>query len=143
MLLELIADENKYCVICGDMNIDALGGSNNMCILSDMLLSYNMCNSNLEPTRVQGNSSTCLDHCYSNISDNLSISINKNFISDHYGIEIAQSCTESHFEQKSQIFKRKYLTNTIAISLMASLDEENGMTCLVVITQRINILHFT
>jgi hypothetical protein len=90
-LLDLIYLEGKTCILVGDYNLDSLNPSHLYNILSDLCQSYDFINIINCPTRIQGNSSTCIDHCYTNNKDNLEFVINKNRISDHFGIELYQS----------------------------------------------------
>jgi hypothetical protein len=102
LLLDIVLKENKFCVICGDININTLDESKHSNILTDILHSYNMKNHVNEPTRVQGlsSTSTCIDHVYSNLTCSLSSRIIKNHIPDHFGIHIQEEINLEAMQSK-------------------------------------------
>ena len=124
MLLDLVFSENKQCIITGDFNIDTLVDSANCNQLNDILQSYCYTNIVVEPTRVQGASSTCLDHCYTNSEHNVQIKINKNTLSDHYGIEIIQRSIKP-VNKKFDVTKRKFLNSKLSNKLNNILNDED------------------
>ena len=124
MLLDIILTENKQCIITGDFNIDTLVDSNHSNQLKDILHSFCIENMVNEPTRVQGASATCLDHCYTNCAQKTQIKINKNTLSDHFGLEIKQN-TPKRDIKNSDVKKRKFLTLKLQQKLDDLLSKEN------------------
>ena len=124
MLLDLVFSENKQCIITGDFNIDTLVDSVHCNQLNDILQSYCYTNIVDEPTRVQGSSSTCLDHCYTNSKHNVQIKINKNTLSDHYGLDIMQHTIKPD-NKKFDVKKRKFLNSKLLMKLNNILNVEN------------------
>jgi hypothetical protein len=99
-LLQIIAQEVKYCFVLGDFNIDNLIKSKESNELNDLFLSYDCENIVKEATRVQGNSASCIDLRFTN-TKTFSVTLNKNRVSDHYGLEITHNivkfCNEPSF----------------------------------------------
>ena len=124
MLLDIILIENKQCIITGDFNIDTLVDSNHSNQLNDILQSYCLVNLIHEPTRVQGLSATCLDHCYTNCEQKVQIKINKNTLSDHFGLEILQNTPKQEIKN-FDVKKRKFLTEKLQQKLDIILTKEN------------------
>jgi hypothetical protein len=123
-LLEILQSEMKTCNIVGDFNLDSLNPSHFYNTLKDICNSYNFSNIINSPTRVQMNCATCIDHCYTNNIDNLNYVINKNSISDHYGIELYQSKLEIG-EIENQLFRRKVLCPKLAQKIITLLEVVN------------------
>jgi hypothetical protein len=77
-----------------------------------------------EATRVQGNSSTCIDHCYTNRAESVSVQSNKNSVFDHFGLDI-----EHHIRHVKctnvPITRRKYLSQAIASKLNQNLSGQD------------------
>jgi hypothetical protein len=108
-LLQIIAQEVKYCFLIGDFNFDNLIKSKELNELNDLFLSYDCENIIKEATRVQGNSATCIDLCYTN-TKNSSVTLNKNRVTDHYGLEIIHNTVK--FYNEPVCYPRRILLNS-------------------------------
>jgi hypothetical protein len=116
LLLDIILKESKFCVICGDVNINTLDENKHCNILNDILVSYHMSNCVNEPTSIQGLSASCIDHIYSNLTCSLTSNIIKCTISVYFGLYIQQQI--NIIEAKQNTFSnRKFLNGTRANKL--------------------------
>ena len=97
--LDKIMIENKYVYITGDANIDLLkiNTSTHINNYSNMLSSYNICNTVKLATRVCNKSQTLIDHFYTNNINNINkASVLITDISDHYALLVTIKKTKSH-----------------------------------------------
>jgi hypothetical protein len=110
-------------VVCGDTNINTLVSSTQSNSLNDILDSYNQVNYVTDPTRMYGKSSTCIDQLYLNFSCSVIATVNKNCISDHFGIHMEQIIHGDMYPVK--ILKRKFLNNKLPNKLNSLLELES------------------
>ena len=92
-LLDKLDKEKTYSYFIGDMNINTLNLSPaSSCIASDyhnLFLSYSFQSLIDKPTREHGNSSTLIDHIYTNTPQSLNVCVScilKASLADHYSI---------------------------------------------------------
>lgn len=87
-------DQNKICIFAGDININILNKnlSNTVSNYVTLLNSFGFASLINKPTRVQGNSKTCLDHifvrCKDSVYDNLKSVVLHSDLTDHYPVLI-------------------------------------------------------
>ena len=122
-LFDILQNINKKAIVLGDFNVDMQVSNPSTFELNNILLSHNFKNNVNFATRVKNSSSTIIDHCYTNISEHVKIDVNKNTLSDHYGIELTQNCKEITIP-KIDFLKRKYLNETLAKKLSERLTLE-------------------
>jgi hypothetical protein len=125
-LFEIIFVKDKYCVVCGDKNINTLVSLTQSNILNDILDFFNQVNYVTNPTRLYGKSSRCIDHLYSNFSCSVSATVNKSCISDHFGIHMEQIAHNDTSPVKILKFKfpNKKLSNKLNSKLLIVLTIE-------------------
>lgn len=66
-ILNEITQKNQHIILVGDINIDYLTETETKSELEHFFMSYKMSNLIRHPTRITEQSSTCLDHCFTNI----------------------------------------------------------------------------
>lgn len=94
--MEKCFSEQKECIILGDFNFDALKPVGSSRVWFDLMESLNFTQLVDKPTRVTLNSSTLIDHAFSNSPDNISsVSVPCYSLSDHYPICITRSYQKS------------------------------------------------
>ena len=114
-VIEKINSENRPCYVVGDMNIDLLNNTNKNGgqALMDGMYSNGFCPRIDRPTRVTDDTATLIDHIYSNVHNNGTMSgIWAADIADHLPIYITLrqffESTENKTEQNKYISKRIY-----------------------------------
>lgn len=94
ILTQSITDQKKICIFAGDININILNKSlsNTVNNYITLLNSFGFVSLINKPTRVQGNSKTCLDHifvrCRDSVYDNLKSVVLHSDLTDHYPVLI-------------------------------------------------------
>ena len=122
-LLHIIHSKGQKAIILGDANINVDMTTNNSMELNNILTSHNYINIVDFPTRVQKDSSTIIDHCYTNMQNTVLINVNQNSISDHFGLEVSQVSKVIN-TPISHITKRKFLNDVKSNKLCQEVKEE-------------------
>ncbi|XP_074030161.1 uncharacterized protein [Leptinotarsa decemlineata] len=84
-VLHVVSNVNRSCSLAGDFNIDFMTESNTCCSVEDLLSSYGLHKTTVEPSRVTYRSQSCIDNIFTNtISETNSQTVNLH-MSDHMG----------------------------------------------------------
>ena len=83
LLLEIKA-LHGVILLMSDLNVDIIGSQRNFIDYQNLLLSFDLQIRNLEPTRVNNISSTCIDHIIA--AEETQVTTINCTISDHYGL---------------------------------------------------------
>ena len=98
-------------MIVGDMNIDLLKyklAGNVTDYVNELQSSGCNIHCNL-PTRIKGNSISCIDHVYSNFEQHkVETAIILSDISDHFSTMTKMASAQHHKPQNTQVYKRKF-----------------------------------
>lgn len=117
-------DQNKICIFAGDININILNKnlSNTVNNYITLLNSFGFVSLINKPTRVQGNSKTCLDHifvrCKDSVYDNLKSVVLRSDLTDHYpvliNIKLNKSVTSTNSGKAIKLLDFQKLNNLMA-----------------------------
>ncbi|MCU7800226.1 MAG: hypothetical protein KZQ70_08805 [gamma proteobacterium symbiont of Lucinoma myriamae] len=112
--IDTVTKEGKEIILLGDLNKNLIGGQADKEWLN-LTLSLGLSQMVDEPTRVTENSSTLIDHIYTNIEENITrVTVCKSAISDHYAI---------FGNRKLNSFIRKHSHQTITYRSFKDFDE--------------------
>uniref|UniRef100_A0A146M6K4 Putative RNA-directed DNA polymerase from transposon BS n=2 Tax=Lygus hesperus TaxID=30085 RepID=A0A146M6K4_LYGHE len=88
--IKLIREENRYCIIAGDMNIDILSNSGDANDYFESLASLGLIQHITIPTRVTENSASCIDHMVSNLTHHRYVAgVIRCDITDHFATALS------------------------------------------------------
>lgn len=107
VLCDKVIAQNKELIIGGDINTDLLSPNPRNQMLIDTLSTYDLSPIFNEPTRVDGNSKTCIDNIFVSYAILNSLNVKKIIkcdISDHYG-QLVSFNVKNNFEKQTS-FKR-------------------------------------
>ena len=113
-LADKLNKENKRFMIVGDMNIDFLKYNLTRKITEYVnALKSSGCNIHCNlPTRILKNSSSCIDHIYSNLEQHhVETSIILSDVSDHFSTLTKITSIRNYYKKEKDIYKRKFKIN--------------------------------
>ena len=114
--LDTIFKPNKRIILCGDFNLNIMKDNTTTDNFKNMLLTFNMNCTIIEPTRITASTLSCIDNVITNITDHYNTRVSDCELSDHKAI-IFQVYEEKINNIKSRKYIRRYSEENIQLFL--------------------------